>query len=226
MFFIKHLCPWQKNFKAGTGEKVAAICNHWPLWSRYCINTMFCFPCLTFTDYLNNLSPDSKEYEDTQGTAEAARHNHSLSLARPAETHCLHLLTRRHSVACKSPVLFFSPSVSTPLVSVCVLAALVIVSEVADQANDNLKHGVSLRWIGSTCLALSDLWARRIEKQAGNGNSSFWGRQKEEICIHWLTKKFPCSGILHLFQVSTFRSPSSHISSACVRPRDGFYTYT
>ncbi|KAK2862463.1 hypothetical protein Q5P01_001996 [Channa striata] len=44
---------------------------------------------MLLTDYLNNLSPDSKEYEDTQ-------------------------------------------------------AALVIVSEVADQANDNLKHGENL----------------------------------------------------------------------------------
>uniref|UniRef100_A0A4W5NK53 DH domain-containing protein n=1 Tax=Hucho hucho TaxID=62062 RepID=A0A4W5NK53_9TELE len=43
---------------------------------------------MLLTDYLNNLSPDSKEYEDTQ-------------------------------------------------------AALVIVSEVADQANENLKQGVS-----------------------------------------------------------------------------------
>lgn len=36
--------------------------------------------------------------------------------------------------------------------SVCVAAALVIVSEVADQANDNLKQGVSLLWKHSMCL--------------------------------------------------------------------------
>lgn len=39
--------------------------------------------------------------------------------------------------------------------SVCVAAALVIVSAVADQANDNLKQGVSLLWIHSTYLSLS-----------------------------------------------------------------------
>lgn len=42
---------------------------------------------------------------------------------------------------------------------VCVAAALVIVSEVADQANDNLKQGVSLLWMHSMCLEQSDCLA-------------------------------------------------------------------
>lgn len=37
--------------------------------SKYCIQfeVPYWFVILLFPDYLNNLSPDSKEYEDTQG---------------------------------------------------------------------------------------------------------------------------------------------------------------
>lgn len=91
-------------------------------------------------DYLNNLSPDSKEYEDTQGKPSAW-----------ILTHTLQLLDMYQVLVVESQPLsvFIELVAQKSLLSfiVCVAAALVIVSEVADQANDNLKQGVSSVWI-------------------------------------------------------------------------------
>lgn len=79
---------------------------------------MSCFPCLVSADYLNNLSPDSKEYEDTQGTAaERSSVTGSQRVLAPTDRNALRLfagllrlLTRRHSVARKSLFFLFSAS--------------------------------------------------------------------------------------------------------------------
>ncbi len=75
-----------------------------------------------FPDYLNNLSPDAKEYEDTQGIVVSVSLTHN-------DDHwpCLNCGNIHFAYNCN----FLST------------AALVIVSGVADQVNDNLKQGVS-----------------------------------------------------------------------------------
>lgn len=75
-----------------------------------------------FPDYLNNLSPDAKEYEDTQGIVVSVSLTHN-------DDHwpCLNCEHIHFAYNCN----FLST------------AALVIVSGVADQVNDNLKQGVS-----------------------------------------------------------------------------------
>lgn len=77
---------------------------------------------ISFPDYLNNLSPDSKEYEDTQGKPGDVSNRYTL------------LVSECHRM---SVILFVCLCVSAA-------AALVVVSEISDQANDNLKHGVGL----------------------------------------------------------------------------------
>ncbi len=97
-------------------------------WDGEVEATVFClfisnlFFISFFPDYLNNLSPDSKEYEDTQGIVVSVSLSHN-------DDHwpCLNC----ENINCAYDCNFLST------------AALVIVSEVADQVNDNLKHGVS-----------------------------------------------------------------------------------
>lgn len=196
--------------------KTAAICN------RLCQKLNILFFTSHFADYLNNLSPDSKEYEDTQGTAaEPSCVTRSQLVLGTADRNTrwmlaeiLYLLTRRHSVGCKYlffPSFFFR----LPWPSVAVVAALVIVSAVADQANDNLKQGVSLRWTHSTFITFRPLGLQaasscRIEKQARNRNSSLWGRNKKRNLlplVRWKVlhqKCFPYPGNLHQLFLSFF----------------------
>lgn len=82
---------------------------------------------IAFPDYLNNLSPDSKEYEDTQGKPAEATYRSILLLPECGQM---------------SVIIFVCLSVPAA-------AALVIVSEVSDEANDNLKQGVGLHWTRS-----------------------------------------------------------------------------
>lgn len=95
----------------------------------YCIHSPFHHPSshsaiwiISFPDYLNNLSPDSKEYEDTQGKPAEAIH------------WCILLLPECGQM---SVIIFVCLSVPAA-------AALVVVSEVSDEANDNLKQGVGI----------------------------------------------------------------------------------
>lgn len=82
---------------------------------------------ISFPDYLNNLSPDSKEYEDTQGKPAEAIYRSILLVPECGQM---------------SVVIFVCLSVPAA-------AALVVVSEVSDEANDNLKQGVGFHWTRS-----------------------------------------------------------------------------
>lgn len=64
----------------------------------------FVFHVSFIADYLNNLSPDSKEYEDTQGTAaEPSCVTQSQLVLGPADTHTHTVDVSRPSSLADSP---------------------------------------------------------------------------------------------------------------------------
>lgn len=73
-----------------TGEShvKAAVLLHICIFHAYHLH---CFSLLPLIDYLNNLSPDSKEYEDTQGTINKQEHpcgQRLLALLVTGEPYC------------------------------------------------------------------------------------------------------------------------------------------
>lgn len=100
---------------------------------------------ISFPDYLNNLSPDSKEYEDTQGKPAEAIYGSILLVPECGQM---------------SVILFVCLSVPAA-------AALVIVSEVSDEANDNLKQGVGLHWTRSNTNVSTARCVYQREERSG-----------------------------------------------------------